>query len=237
MTLRPFLSASLLLVLAAATPSVARAPAAAVVPASTEPVQFYVFSFTDTPAAEAAQDLVGGALAYALTIDPAVEGVVSFRTEGWSSGDALLKEFGAALLDEDIALMRTGPGAYALIPRVNVPMLLARGGVLMTLAEPASARPPSPAAIAVPAVAYGQDRWWEGALTALVIFFAGALAGGAALFGGQTVYRRAEAQGRLSPPVLRLTDQRLRFHRPSEPADADAHPDLIIPRFDTEPRG
>lgn len=213
-----------------ASPALAQAPTAQPIPAAAEPVQFYVFSFTDTPVAEAAQDVVGSALAYDLTIDPAVDGIVTFRADGWYTGEALLKDFGAALLDQDIALMRTGAGAYAVIPRANVPMMLARGGVLMTLAEPTTARPPVPAPSAnAPTAVYGKDRWWDGAFTALLIFFGGALAGGAALFGGQTVYRRAEARGRIAAPLLRLTDQRQPVSRPTEGAEAD--PDLVIPRF------
>ena len=225
--LRPALIAFALL----ASPVAAQAPATAPIPAAAEPLQFYVFSFTDVPVAEAAQDVVGGALAYDLTIDPAVDGVVSFRADGWYSSDALLKDFGAALLDQDIGLLRTAPGAYAVVPRANVPMMLARGGTLMTLAEPATARPPVPAAaVAAPTAIYGKARWWDGAVTALLIFFGGAMAGAAALFGGQTVYRRAEERARIAAPVLWITDQRQPVARSPESAEAD--PDLVIPRFD-----
>ncbi|AQR62268.1 hypothetical protein BZG35_11905 [Brevundimonas sp. LM2] len=216
---------------ASATPA---APSS--VPAAAEPVQFYVFSFTETPVAEAAQDVVGSALGYELEIDPAAEGLVTFSANGLYSGQALLQDFGSALLDQDIALMRTGPGAYALIPRANVPMVLARGGVLMTLPTPAlPAGPVRPVAEPTPTAVYGQARWWNGALGALLVFFAGALAGGAALFGGQTVYRRAEAQARLSAPTpaLRLTDQRPPAPRIEMP---EGDPDLIIPRFENRPR-
>lgn len=225
--LRPALIAVTLL----ASPAAAQEPASAPIPAAAEPLQFYVFSFTDTPVAEAAQDVVGGALAYDLTIDPAVDGMVTFRADGWYSSDALLKDFGAALLDQDIALMRTGRGAYAVVPRANVPMMMARGGTLMTLAEPATAAPPvAAAAVDAPVAVYGRDRWWDGALTALLIFFGGALAGAAALFGGQTVYRRAEERARIAAPLLRLTDQRQPVARPPEGAEAD--PDLVIPSFE-----
>ena len=214
-----------------ASPVAAQAPANAPISAAAEPLQFYIFSFTDVPVAEAAQDVVGGALAYDLTIDPAVDALVTFRADGWYSSDALLKDFGVALLDQDIALIRTAPGAYAVVPRANAPMMLARGGTLMTLAEPATARPPIPAAaIAAPTAVYGKARWWEGAVTALLIFFSGALAGAVALFGGQTVYRRAERRARLAAPPLRITDQRQPVARPPEGVEAD--PDLVIPRFD-----
>ncbi|WP_428149892.1 hypothetical protein [Brevundimonas sp.] len=228
--LRPALLALMLVAAPAPTLAQPQAPANTPVPAAAEPLQFYVFSFTDTPVAEAAQDVVGGALAYDLSIDPAIDGLVTFRADGWYSSDALLKDFGAALLDQDIALMRTGPGAYAVVPRANVPMMLARGGALMTLAEPTTARPPTPAAaIAAPTAVYGRDRWWDGAFTALLIFFGGALAGAAALFGGQTVYRRAEERTRIAAPLLRLTDQRHPVTPPPETAEVD--PDLVIPRF------
>ena len=226
--------AALLALLLVAAPALAETPVAQPIAAVAEPLQFYVFSFTDTPVAEAAQDVVGGALAYDLTIDPAVDGIVTFRADGWYSSDALLRDFGAALVDQDIALIRTRPGAYSVVPRANVPMMLARGGALMTLAEPTTARPPIPAAVAAPTAVYGRDRWWDGAFSALLIFFAGALAGGGALFGGQTVYRRAEERARIAAPVLRLTDQRRPVARPPERAEAD--PDLVIPRFD-ETRG
>jgi hypothetical protein len=64
-----------------------------------------------------------------------------------------------------------------------------------------------------------------------MLFFAGAGAGAAALFAGQTVHRRAAAgTARLSPPLLRLTDQRLRLKPPSDVAEGD--PELIIPSFE-----
>jgi hypothetical protein len=84
------------------------------------------------------------------------------------------------------------------------------------------------------AAVYGGDRWWDGAFTALMIFFTGALAGGAALLAGQTVYRRAESRTRIAPPTLRLTDQRTRLDRPADIQAAD--PDLVIPRFEDSPR-
>lgn len=229
--LTPALIAVALLGAPAPTLAQPQVPATAPIPAAAEPLQFYVFSFTDTPIAEAAQDVVGGALGYDLTVDPAVEGViVTFRADGWYSSDALLRDFGSALLDQDVALLRSGAGAYAVVPRANVPMMLARGGTLLTLAEPITARPPIPAATtAVPVAVYGRDRWWEGAFTALLIFFGGALAGAAALFGGQAVYRRAEERARIAAPLLRLTDQRQPIARPPEGAEAD--PELVIPRF------
>lgn len=212
-----------------AAPAAAQAPAQPL-SAAAEPAQFYVFSFTNTPIAEAATDIVTGALAYDLTVDPAVEGVVTFRADGWSSGEALLQDFGSALLDQDVALVRTGAGAYAVIPRANVPMLLARGGVLMRVAEPATAAPPEVVAPPGSRPVYGRARWWDGAAAALSIFVLGALAGAGALFGGQVIWRRnAPYSPRLDPPLLRLT------HRPERPARtpiAEADPDLVIPRFD-----
>lgn len=207
------------------------APAATLAPAA-EPLQFYVFSFTDAPAAEAAADVVTGALAHDLEVDPAVDAIVSFRADGWYSEDALLRDFGTALLDEDIALVRTGPGAYALVPRVNAPMLMARGGTVMRLAEPQTTRPavgltPTDGDPRSPST----GSWWDGTTAALLMFFAGAAAGAAALFGGQIAWRQAGGErARLAPPVLRLTDQRLRFQQPVEAVQPD--PDLVIPRFE-----
>lgn len=216
------------LTLGLATPVGAATPT---LPPAAEPLQFYVFSFTDTPAEEAAQDVVVGALARDLTVDPAVDGLVTFRADGWYSDEALLQDFGTALLDQDIALMRTGPGAYAVVPRANVPMLMARGGTLMRLPEPATARAPSPVASTGETTTGRQSGWWDNALSAMLLFFAGAAAGAAALFAGQVVHRRATAATvRLSPPLLRLTDQRLRLRPPADVAEAD--PELIIPKFE-----
>lgn len=214
-------------------PMIPAQAAATALPAAAEPLQFYVFSFTDTPAAEAAEDVVVGALARELLVDPAVDGLVTFRADGWYSDEAILQDFGTALLDQDIALVRTGPGAYAVVPRLNVPMLLARGGTVMRLPEPASAQAPAgvPAATGDDRTAAGQTGWWNSAFAALMLFFAGAGAGAAALFAGQTVHRRAAAgTARLSPPLLRLTDQRLRLKPPSDVAEGD--PELIIPSFE-----
>jgi len=227
----PRLVIALLIGLALSDAAPARA-AAPTLPQAAEPLQFYVFSFTDTPAAEAAQDVVVGALARDLTIDRAVDGMVTFRADGWYGDEALLQDFGTALLDQDIALMRTGPGAYAVVPAANVPMLMARGGTLMRLPEPATARGPSRPAAAGSVSASAEREWWDGALAGLSLFFAGALAGAAALFAGQAVHRRAQARSaRLSPPPLRLTDQRLRPRPPTDLTEAD--PDLVIPTFET----
>lgn len=205
---------------------------ASAVPPAAEPLQFYVFSFTDTPVEEAAQDVIGGALARDLTLDPALEGLVTFRADGWYSEQALVQDFGTSLLDQDIALVRTGPGAYAVVPRANVPMLMARGGTLMRLPEPTSARPATPVpASDGSAVEARSAPWWDDAFFGLLLFFTGAAAGAAALFGGQTAYRRAQGNAvRLSPPLLRLTDQRLRLMPPGDIVEGD--PDLIIPRFE-----
>jgi hypothetical protein len=221
---------ALVLTLVGAVP-VAAAPTTPAVSQAAEPLQFYVFSFTDTPAAEAAQDVVIGALAYDLQVDPAVVGIVTFQADGWYSGEALLRDFGTALLDEDLALIRTGPGAYALVPRANAPMLMARGGVVMRLAEPVTARPalgPDDQGLPPPD---GAPRWWQGAVGALMLFLAGAASGAAALTAGSTILRRAKArQLQMVAPVLRLTDQRARLETPVEAAQLD--PDLVIPRFE-----
>lgn len=217
------------LALGLGAPADAAAPS---LPASAEPLQFYVFSFTDTPAAEAAQDVIVGALAHDLTVDPAVDGLVTFRADGWYGDEALLQDFGTALLDQDIALMRTGPGAYAVVPAANVPMLMARGGTLMRLPEPAAARAPSQPAVAEIVSGASERDWWHGAFAGLSLFFAGALAGAAALFAGQAVHRRAGAlTATPNPPPLRLTDQRLVRPAPIDTPQPD--PDLVIPTFET----
>ena len=192
------------------------------------PLQFYVFSFTEVPIEEAAHDVVTGALAHDLRIDPGVDADVTFRAEGWYTEDALLRDFGTALLDQDVALVRTAAGAYVVVPRVNSPMLMARGGVVMRLDEPQTA-----ALGAAPVDARESEdrpvRSWGGAAAALAAFFAGTAAGAAALLGGQVLYRRAERRRRPAAP-LRLTDG-----GPSPPPAAEADPgdpDLIIPRFE-----
>lgn len=229
----------LTLALTPAAPAFARPPVASPavatpLPDPAEPVQFYVFSLNDTPVAEAAQAVVGGALSYDLDVDPAVEGLVTFRADGWYGSEALLQDFGAALLDQDVALMQTAPRTYALIPRANIAVLRSRGGVLMTRPEPAGARPPVPAAMEAPATVYGQARWWDGAFGGLLLFFGGALAGGAALLAGLIVYCRAQARPPVVSPRLRLTDQQSRDHPSAMVTTAD--PDLVIPRFDPPPR-
>ncbi|MBX9708704.1 MAG: hypothetical protein K2X61_12315 [Caulobacteraceae bacterium] len=229
---------AVLLGLLAVGPAMAT-PRTGAVSQAAEPLQFYVFSFTDTPASEAATDIVSGALAHDLKIDPAVDGVVTFRADGWYSEDALLSDFGTALLDQDIALVRTGAGAYALVPRINAPMLMARGGQVMRLAEPSATRQPSRAGVEADEATASVSPWWEGAAATLTLFFAGAAAGAAALFAAQAVWRRAAAdRGTLPPPLLRLTDQRLRFQTPIETARQEPEPgdpELIIPRFE-DPR-
>lgn len=221
---------ALVLTLVGAVP-VAAAPTVPAVSHAAEPLQFYVFSFTDTPAAEAAQDVVIGALAYDLQVDPAVDGIVTFEADGWYSGQALLRDFGTALLDQDLALIRTARGAYALVPRANAPMLMARGGVVMRLAEPVNTRPTFGSDDQGLAPTDGAARWWEGAVGALVLFLAGAASGAAALMAGFTVWRRAEARRlQMVAPLLRLTDQRTRLETPVEAARLD--PDLVIPRFE-----
>lgn len=217
------------LALGLGAPAGAAAPS---LPTSAEPLQFYVFSFTDTPATEAAQDIVVGALARDLTVDPAVDGLVTFRADGWYGDEALLQDFGTALLDQDIALMRTGPGAYAVVPAANVPMLMARGGTLMRLPEPAAARGPARPQASESVSVSAEREWWDGAFAGLSLFFAGALAGAAALFAGQTIHRRARAVTAPStPPLLRLSDQRL--VRPAPLATPEPDPDLVIPTFET----
>lgn len=228
MTLRLVIALLLGLALAPAAPARATTPA---LPQAAEPLQFYVFSFTDAPAEEAAQDVVVGALARDLTVDPAVEGLVTFRADGWYGDEALLQDFGTALLDQDIALMRTGAGAYALVPRANVPMLMARGSTLMRLPEPASARAPVPAPTAVNRPPVERSGWWDSAVAGLLLFFAGAVAGAVALLGGQVIHRRAGGEAvRLPTPLLRLTDQRAPV--PVRTAVAEADPDLVIPQFE-----
>jgi hypothetical protein len=227
----PMLKRLLLPVLAAlfaVAPAIA-APRAGTVPEAAEPLQFYVFSFTDTPASEAT-DIVSGALAHDLEIDPAVDAIVTFRADGWYSEEALLRDFGTALLDEDVVLVRTGAGAYALAPRVNAPMLTARGGVVLRLQEPKVSRPPSgpngdQRTAPVPPV----PPWWDGVLWGMSLFSIGAAAGAAAVVCGKAVWRRSQAAPiRQGPVVLRLTHAR---PQPLPEPAPKPDPELVIPDF------
>ena len=209
------------------------APTATAVPAgdASGPAQFYVLSFTGAPIAEVAEGVIGGALGQAAAVDPAVEGAMSFRAEGWFSPDALLREFGAALLDQDVALVRSAEGDLALVPRPDIAPELARGAVLVTVAAtPAvgattTSSAPGPAA----PIVYGRARWRDGPVGALLIFLAGCAAGAGALAGGTLLRRRRRLAARRPAPI------RLHIaHTPSDDTRSGAveDPELVIPRFD-----
>ena len=192
------------------------------------PAQFYVLSFTDAPIAEVAEGVIGGALGQAAAVDPAVEGAMSFRAEGWFSPDALLGEFGAALLDHEVALVRSAEGDLALVPRPDIAPELARGAVLVTVAGTPAAGATTTSSAPGPAapIVYGRARWQGGPLGALLIFLAGCAAGAGALAGGTLLRRRLAARGR-APIRLRIG------HMPSDDTRPGAveDPELVIPRF------
>ena len=207
-------------------------PAAASVPAgdASGPAQFYVLSFTDAPIAEVAEGVIGAALGQTAAVDPAVEGAMSFRAEGWFSPDALLGEFGAALLDQDVALMRSTAGALAVVPRPDIAPELARGAVLVTAAPPAT-RATAPPSVPEPAapIVYGRARWQDGPVGAWLIFLAGGAAGaGAGALAAGTLLRRRMATRGSTPVRLRIAQA------PSDDVRSVAveDPELVIPRFD-----
>jgi general secretion pathway protein D len=67
----------------------------------------YTFAFQDAPIAQAA-DEVFGALGVAYTIDPSVTGTLSFRIDQKLTKAQLLQAFEAALLANNVALVRNG---------------------------------------------------------------------------------------------------------------------------------
>lgn len=231
-------AAALALGLAAASPALAapKAPTAIVDGDASGPAQFYVLSFTEAPIAEVAEDVVGGALGLSIAVDPAVDGVMSFRAEGWFSPEALLREFGAAALDQEVALVRSRAGDLALVPRPNLAPELAAGGLLVALPLPGTATPGlAGAPTSPPAIVYGRDRMQDGPPGFLLVFLAGCVAGAAALLGGQTFRRRIEARHRLTEASLPM--QRL-IHDPGTGDTASTaleDSELTIPRFDRTP--
>lgn len=194
--------------------------------------QFYVLSFTDAPIAEIAEAVIGGALAQSVSVDPAIAGTMSFRADGWFTGDQLMQEYGTALLDRDIALVRSRDGDLAMVPRDELPRELARGAALMALSEP-SASPAVPvvrAKAAAAPIVYGEDRWWDGGIGKAMLFLTGALSGAAAVLTGQRVAARRKAPSRTR--LLALADRSARA--PARPAAEDS--ELVIPRFEDQHR-
>ena len=208
-------------------------PAAAAqppVPDASGPAQFYVLSFTDAPVTEVIEAVVGGSLGQAASVDAAIDGTMSFRAEGWYSPDALLAEFGAALLDQEVAMVRSAAGDLAVVPRADIAPELARGAALLTTGTSLVTGASAAAAVAAtgPAapIVYGDTRWQDGPAGALLIFLAGCAAGAGALAGGTLVRRRLAPR---APAASRL----MIAYAPPPPASAPVEdPDLVIPRFD-----
>jgi hypothetical protein len=207
---------------AAQVPAPRSAPSAA---------QFYVLSFTDAPIAEVAEAVVGGALSRDLSIDPAVEGTMSFTVEGAFTPEALLQEFGTAALDQDLALMASRAGDLALVPRANMAMEMTRGATLVALPVIGAAAPVKANATAAAPIVYGRDRWWDGPVGGLLIFLTGAVSGAGALLAGQRILRPV---GPIPPTMIRIT------HTPVAPVEPTAtwadDPELTIPQFETRSR-
>ncbi len=192
------------------------------------PAQFYVLSFTDAPVTEVIDAVVGGALGQAASVDAAIDGTMSFRAEGWFSPDSLLAEFGAALLDQEVAMVRSTAGDLAVVPRSDIAPELARGAVLVTSAANPVAGTGASVPVTGPAapIVYGETRWQDGPAGALLIFLAGCATGAGALAGGTLVRRRL---ARRTPAAAQL---RIAY-APPPPAPAPVEdPDLVIPRFD-----
>ncbi len=189
------------------------------------PAQFYVLSFTDQPIAEVAEEVIGGGLSQTVSVDPAIDDIMSFQVQGAFTTDALLAEFGEALLDRDAALVRSSQGDLAVVLRANLANEIAKGAHLVAVSAPA---PQAPRATAVatgptPAITYGKDRWQDGPLGALLLFFSGALAGAAGLRGGQILRARRASR---EPVLLMITHD-----APSSETSQVEDTDLTIPRF------
>jgi hypothetical protein len=195
--------------------------------------QFYVLSFTDAPIGEVAEAVVGGALSRDISIDPAIDGTMSFSAEGAFTPEALLQEFGTAALDLDIALIQSRAGALSLVPRSNMASELAKGSSLVALAPPVPGSPARAAATATPPIVYGSARWWDGPVAGLLLFLTGAVSGAGALFVGQRLLRPMEP--RPSPAMIRITHT---APAPDGSARGEGLEDLelTIPRFETSPR-
>ena len=193
---------------------------------------FYVLSFTDAPIGEVAEAVVGGALARDVSIDPAIDGTMSFSAEGAFTPEALLQEFGTAALDQDIALIQSRAGALSLVPRANMAAELAQGSRLVALAPPGSGSPARPTVKATPPIVYGAARWWDGPVAGLLLFLTGAVSGAGALFVGQTLLRPVGAP---APAIFRITHV---ADAPDGSAKRDVaeDPELTIPRFESRPR-
>lgn len=194
--------------------------------------QFYVLSFTDAPIGEVAEAVVGGALSRDISIDPAIDGTMSFSAEGAFTPEALLQEFGTAALDQDIALIQSRAGALALVPRSNMAAELAKGSSLVALAPPGSGSSARAAASATPSIVYGSARWWDGPVAGLLVFLTGAVSGAGALFVGQRLLRPG---GPPAPAMIRITHTAQAADGPSM-RDAPEDLELIIPRFENTPR-
>lgn len=200
--------------------------------ATSPTAQFFVLSFTDAPIGDVAEAVVGGALSRDLTIDPAVDGTMSFSAEGRFTPDALLQEFGTAALDQDVALMQSRSGDLSLIPRANMAAQLALGAQLVALSAPATSPPARVTSEAVQPVIYGQARWWEGPVGGLLIFLTGAASGAGAAVAVRRILRPA---GQATPALVRITHT---VSAPVETAQTDGwdDPELVIPRFDSRPQ-
>ncbi len=198
-----------------------------------DPARFYLLSFTEAPIAEVAEAVITGGLNQDFTLDPAVEGSMSFQVEGAFTEQALLAELGTALMDQDAALMRARDGSLSIVARDNLGLSVTRGATLIALPGVLAAAPAQPDTNARrEPIVYGQDRWWDGAIGGLLLFLGGALSGAAALFAGQWIWRRRTlAATPLTPPLLQLDHARpMEMDRDMARVEDD---DLVIPRFVT----
>ena len=219
-------------VFAFAMPAVVQAQPVSVPQVSTpDPARFYLLSFTDAPIAEVAEAVITGGLNQDFVLDPAVEGTLSFQVEGAFTEQALLAEFGTALLDQDAALIRARDGSLSIVARDNLVLSTARGASLIAL--PVAAIAPS-SDTRTPTrrepIAYGQDRWWDGTIGGLLLFLGGAMSGAAALFAGQWIWwRRSLTAAPSAPPMLQLANARpIEMDREMVWAEDN---ELVIPRF------
>jgi general secretion pathway protein D len=106
---------ALLVALGAAAPLAVAAPGRS---ATSERSAHYTFAFHDADIAQVAEAILGNALGLSYTVDPGVTGKISFRIDQSLTDAELLKAFEAALLANDVVLVREH-GTIALTPRAK----------------------------------------------------------------------------------------------------------------------
>lgn len=84
----------------------------------TEKADSYAFAFKDAEIGQVAEEILGNALGLTYTVDPAVTGKMSFRIDKRLTRAQLLEAFEAALVANDVMMVRKGE-TLALMPRAT----------------------------------------------------------------------------------------------------------------------